>query len=210
MVNSIDNYEKWESIVGKGKILPAFPGAGGSITNNILDASLTPRIIQPTTFSEITGKKTNRTQRLSQIFKHSCIPFQQVNDMHIWQLCHIGMVVPLANAYYQTEHPESVGQDKVIMKKIARELKDNFKILYDNLHTLSPYKMNIFLNTHNLQKQSFLSLFVLMKKIARELKDNFKILYDNLHTLSPYKMNIFLNTHNLQKQSFLSLFVLCF
>ena len=52
MVNSIDNYEKWESIVGKGKILPAFPGAGGSITNNILDASLTPRIIQPTTFSE--------------------------------------------------------------------------------------------------------------------------------------------------------------
>ncbi len=71
------------------------------------------------------------------------------------------MVVPLANAYYQTEHPESVGQDKVIMKKIARELKDNFKILYDNLHTLSPYKMNIFLNTHNLQKQSFLSLFVL-------------------------------------------------
>lgn len=161
MVNSIDNYEKWESIVGKGKILPAFPGAGGSITNNILDASLTPRIIQPTTFSEITGKKTNRTQRLSQIFKHSCIPFQQVNDMHIWQLCHIGMVVPLANAYYQTEHSESVGQDKVIMKKIARELKDNFKILYDNLHTLSPYKMNIFLNTHNLQKQSFLSLFVL-------------------------------------------------
>ena len=120
MVNSIENYEKWESIVGKGKILPAFPGAGGSITNNILDASLTPRIIQPTTFSEITGKKTNRTQRLSQIFKHSCIPFQQVNDMHIWQLCHIGMVVPLANAYYQTEHPESVGQDKVIMKKIAR------------------------------------------------------------------------------------------
>jgi len=68
MVNSIDNYEKWESIVGKRKILPAFPGAGGSITNNILDASLTPRIIQPTTFSEITGKKTNRTQRLSKIF----------------------------------------------------------------------------------------------------------------------------------------------
>lgn len=57
MVNSIDTYEKWESIVGKGRILPAFPGAGGSITNDILDASLTPRFIQPTTFSEITGKR---------------------------------------------------------------------------------------------------------------------------------------------------------
>ncbi len=144
MVNSINTYEKWEGIVGKGRILPAFPGAGGCITNNILDASLTPRFIQPTTFSEITGKKTNRTQQLIQIFKHARIPFQQVNDMHIWQLCHLGMVVPLADAYYQTEYPESVGENKLIMKKTARELKDNFKILYDNLHTLSPYKMNIF------------------------------------------------------------------
>lgn len=144
MVNSLDNYEIWENIVGKGRIMPAFPGAGGTITNGILDASLTPRFIQPTTFSEISGKKTKRTEQLSQIFKHAHIPFQQVNNMHIWQLCHLGMVVPLADAYYQTEHPESVGQDKVIMKKTARELKDNFKILYDNLHTLSPYKMNIF------------------------------------------------------------------
>lgn len=144
MVNSLDNYEKWENIVGKRRILPAFPGAGGSITNDILDASLTPRIIQPTTFSEITGKKTKRTKQLSQIFKHARIPIQQVNDMHIWQLCHLGMVVPLADAYYQTEHPEFVGQDKLVMKKTARELKDNFKILYDNLHTLSPFKMHIF------------------------------------------------------------------
>lgn len=103
MVNSLDNYEKWKSIVGKGRILPAFPGAGGTITNDILDAALTPRLIQPTTFSEISGKKTKRTEQLSQILKHAHIPFQQVKDMHIWQLCHLGMVVPLADAYYQTE-----------------------------------------------------------------------------------------------------------
>nr|WP_286181626.1 hypothetical protein [Coprobacillus sp. K06] len=39
--------------------------------------------------------------------------------MHIWQLCHLGMVEPLADAYYQTENPESVGQDKVVMRKTA-------------------------------------------------------------------------------------------
>ena len=54
MVNSLDSYKKWEDIVGKGRILPAFPGAGGSINNDgILDAALTPRMIQPTTFAEI-------------------------------------------------------------------------------------------------------------------------------------------------------------
>lgn len=143
MVNSIDNYKKWESVVGKGRILPAFPGAGGTITNDILDAALTPRLIQPTTFSEISGKKTKRTEQLSQIFKHAHIPFQQVNDMHIWQLCHLGMVVPLADAYYQTENPESVGQDQVIMRKTATQLKKNFYTLYKNLNTLSPGKMHI-------------------------------------------------------------------
>lgn len=123
---------------------PAFPGAGGCITDNILDASLTPRFIQPTTFYEISGKKTKRTEQLSQMLKHAHIPFQQVNDMHIWQLCHLGMVVPLADAYYQTKNPESVGIDQQIMKKTAIQLKENFKTLYTNLNILSPCKINIF------------------------------------------------------------------
>ena len=41
MVNSLDKCEKCESIVGKGRILPAFPGAGETITHSILDAALT-------------------------------------------------------------------------------------------------------------------------------------------------------------------------
>lgn len=48
MVNSLDSYADWESICGKGRILPAFPGAGGSTRDGILDAGLTPRLIQPT------------------------------------------------------------------------------------------------------------------------------------------------------------------
>ena len=39
-------------------------GAGGSINEDgILDASLTPRMIQPTTFAEISGKKSERTKQ---------------------------------------------------------------------------------------------------------------------------------------------------
>ena len=41
MVNSLDSYKKWEDIVGIGRILSAFPGAGGSINDDgILDAAL--------------------------------------------------------------------------------------------------------------------------------------------------------------------------
>ena len=77
MINSLDSYNKWENIVGKGRILPAFPGAGGSINDGILDAALTPKLIRPTTFAEISGNTSERAKQFSKILKHSHIPYQQ-------------------------------------------------------------------------------------------------------------------------------------
>ena len=58
MVNSLETYDQWEAICGAGRIIPAFPGAGGGFDGSVLDASLTPRLIQPTTF----GKKTEEKE----------------------------------------------------------------------------------------------------------------------------------------------------
>ena len=55
MVNTIEGYEKWERLCGEGRIIPAFPGAGGSFQDGILKAALTSYLIQPTTFAEING-----------------------------------------------------------------------------------------------------------------------------------------------------------
>ena len=145
MVNSLDSYKKWEDIVGKGRILPAFPGAGGSINNDgILDAALTPRLIQPTTFAEISGNKSERTKQFSEILRHAHIPYQKVTDMHLWQLCYLAMVVPIADAYYESDDPEKVGKEWKIMRKTAERLKRNFNFLRKQKGKLSPWKMNIF------------------------------------------------------------------
>lgn len=145
MVNSIDNYEKWEKICGKGRILPAFPGAGGSIQGGVLDAALTPRLIQPTTFAEISGERTERTKRLSAIFKKAKIPCQEVTDMHLWQLCHLAMVVPIADAYYEAADPQRAGREHSIMQRTAERMKSNFRFLKKKYGRLSPEKMNFFL-----------------------------------------------------------------
>ena len=145
MVNSLDSYKKWEDIVGKGRILPAFPGAGGSINNDgILDAALTPRMIQPTTFAEISGNKSERTKQFSEILRHAHIPYKKVMDMHLWQLCHLAMVVPIADAYYELDDPEKVEKEWKIMRKTAERLKRNFNFLRKQKGKLSPWKMNIF------------------------------------------------------------------
>ena len=145
MINSLDSYNKWEDIVGKGRILPAFPGAGGSINDDgILDAALTPRLIQPTTFAEISGNKSERTKQFSEILRHAHIPYQKVTDMHLWQLCHLAMVVPIADAYYESDDPEKVGKEWKIMRKTAERMKRNFNFLRKQKGKLSPWKMNIF------------------------------------------------------------------
>lgn len=145
LVNSIDDYQKWEDICGQGRIIPGFPGAGGSIHNDILDADLTPAIIQPTTFGEISGIKTRRTDELVRIFKKAHIPCQVVKDMHLWQLCHLAMVVPIADAYYEAKNPQKAGYDLRLMKKTARSIKQNFRFMKKQNGKVSPSKMNLFI-----------------------------------------------------------------
>lgn len=144
MVNTLKPYSEWERICGKGRIIPAFPGAGGGIENGVLNAALTPWIIQPTTFAEMDGSRTERTRALSAIFKKAKIPYQIVKDMHQWQLCHLAMVVPLADAYYMAKRPEDAWKESEVMAATAKQLKANFKTLYSFGVTLSPRKMNLF------------------------------------------------------------------
>ena len=144
MVNSLDDYAGWERICGRGRIIPAFPGAGGGFDGSVLDAALTPRIIQPTTFGEISGRKTQRSARLAAMFIRGRIPCQEVGDMHTWQVCHLAMVVPIADAYYETARPESAGSDMALMRKTARRIRRNFRLLKGCGVKLTPPKMELF------------------------------------------------------------------
>ena len=144
MVNTLEKYEELEKICGVNRLIPAFPGAGGSIDNGILNASLTPKIIQPTTFGEISKRKTDRIAELAEIFRKSHIPYQIVSDMHNWQISHLRMVLPIADAYYMSSSPETVYENKAIMKKTAKQMKDNFKILAKH-KILSPFKFYLFM-----------------------------------------------------------------
>lgn len=144
MVNTLEAYYYWERLCGKGRIIPAFPGAGGSFDDGVLRAALTPHIIQPTTFAEINGRRTTRILSLSTILKKARIPYQIVKDMHQWQLCHLAMVVPLADAYYEAQNPKEAWRERRVMDKTAKQMKENFRTLYRMGITLSPQKMNLF------------------------------------------------------------------
>ena len=175
MVNTIEPYSDWEELCGKRRIIPAFPGAGGSFDNGILKAALTPWIIQPTTFGEINGSKTERLFKLAELLKKSGIPYQIVKDMHQWQLCHLAMVVPIADAYYETQNPKEVWREYKIMTKTAERMKRNFSLLHDLGLTLSPRKMNVF---------RYLPLFILKKGLVIIFRSNFGNLFMYQHSIN--------------------------
>ena len=140
MVNSLETYDSWDAICGAGRIIPAFPGAGGGFDGNVLDAALTPRLIQPTTI----GKTDGRERALARVLHRAKIPCQIVPDMHAWQLCHLAMVVPIADAYYEAADPEHAGRDAALMRKTAKQIRDNLSAIAARKIRLSPGKMQAF------------------------------------------------------------------
>ena len=61
----------------------------------------------------------------------------------MWQLCHLAMVVPIADAYYEADCPEKAGKEWTTERKTAKRLKRNFCFLKKKFGRLSPCKMNI-------------------------------------------------------------------
>ena len=96
------------------------------------------------TWEEICGKgKSERLLQLASIFKRSYIPYKIEKDMHAWQLCHLAMIVPIADAYYEAGVPEKAGEDRELMRKTAIAIKKNIDSLHKLGVTLTPKKMKV-------------------------------------------------------------------
>lgn len=196
MVNTLEPYENWERACGKGRVIPAFPGAGGGYEEGVLKAEFLPWIIQPTTFAEINGCWSERLERLAGIFQKSGVPYQVARDMHRWQVCHLALVVPIADAYYKAKDPEAVWLEKDVVAGAAREIQDNFKTLCHAGIGLSPWKLNLFrLLPVGILKRIFTVIFrsrfgnLFMYRHAMKAPDEMKRLHGQLYryleTLAP-------------------------
>lgn len=145
MVNNPYGYEQWEKIVGTGRIIPAFPGAGGKIENGILYYRLTPYIIQPTTFGELSGDRTERINRLAAMMKKAHIPYSICANMDAWQKSHLAMVIPMANAIYlDGGNNYTAARNNKAIHSMTLSLRENFKSLKKAGIAIIPFKLNVF------------------------------------------------------------------
>ena len=69
---------------------------------------------------------------------------KKVTDINsMADFCHLAMVVPIADAYYESDDPEKVEKNGKIMGKTAGKAEKNFNFAKTK-GKLSPWKMNIF------------------------------------------------------------------
>jgi len=145
MVNNPGGYSRWENIVGAGRLLPAFAGAGGTIENGVLRYQLMPRAIQPTTFGEINGEMSGRGRELAGIFKVSKVPYSISKNMEAWQKSHIAMVVALASGFYLDGGDNyTTAKNKKAVRMSSLSARENFKALKRLGVPITPPKLNIF------------------------------------------------------------------
>ncbi|MCL2386587.1 MAG: ketopantoate reductase family protein [Defluviitaleaceae bacterium] len=145
MVNNPHGYNIWENLLGKGRLIPAFAGAGGRIDDGVLYFRLTPRIIQPTTFGELNGVKTSRLRALAKIMRTSRIPYSISKNMDAWQKSHLAMVTALANGiYYDGGDNYTTARNQDAIRFMSASLRKNFLALKARKIPITPSKLNIF------------------------------------------------------------------
>ncbi len=95
--------------------------------------------------------------------------------MQDWQLCHLAMVVPIADAYYMAGNPQKAWKEDNIMQKTAIQMKHNFQTLHKSGIVLSPRKMNMF---------RLLPTWMLRVGLAAVFKSNFGDVFMYRHSMN--------------------------
>jgi len=145
MVNNAEGYDRWEYLLGKGRLMPGFAGAGGRIDEGVLHYQLTPKIIQAATFGEADGRVSERINALAKIFKSAKIPYSISRNMDAWQKSHLAMVTVLANGiYFDGGYNYTTSKNKKALRFMSAALRKSFRALKAKGIPITPPKLHVF------------------------------------------------------------------
>jgi|ERR1017187_3764566 2-dehydropantoate 2-reductase len=146
MVNTSSGYDEWISSVGKSRVIPAFPGAGGLLKDGVVYYQITSKLVQPTTLGEIGGAKTPRLKALSAILEKSGFPIEISGNMDGWQKTHVAMMCPLVNVvFYDGGTNYSVAKNPEAINQMNLALKEGFRFLKESGIGIVPSKLSFLL-----------------------------------------------------------------
>lgn len=145
MTNNSKGYSTWENILGKGRLLPAFPSAGGCITDGVLHSKFAPKVVQPTIFGEINGQITERARTLGNLFNTAKISYSIVKNMDAMQKTHAAVDIALSKCLYSGDDLRelSVVRSKESVHNMNLDIKAYLRLVDKAGVTITPSKLKI-------------------------------------------------------------------
>lgn len=127
MVNDAAGYGPWIQLLGPGRLVTGFPGAGGVKEGPVVRWDLAPALFQPTTVGEPDGRPTERIPQLRRALRDAGFPTAQSEHMASWQKSHVAWVGPLAEAIYLAEQRgQDLSEDPVAAELAVRGMREAF------------------------------------------------------------------------------------
>lgn len=148
IVNNPLGYEKYITAIGKERVMLGFPSAGGERKNGIVTYFIgtgMARIMQTTTFGELSDQNSDRLKELVVIFRKAGFDPTKSNNMDAWQKTHVAFVIPIANALYQFQSNNyELARSRKVIRKMILATREGFKALYDNEIKVEPKKLRYY------------------------------------------------------------------
>jgi 2-dehydropantoate 2-reductase len=130
MCNNASGFAFLTEALGKERVVPGFPGAGGQREGSIVRYMLTGNA-QPTTIGELDGTITERILKISDMLRQAGLPVEICPNMDAWLKTHAALVSPLANAIYMAGGDNvrlANTRDAVVL--IIRAVREGFRVLH--------------------------------------------------------------------------------
>ncbi len=86
--------------LGRERVLLGFPGAGGTIIDDVVHARLATGWALPTTIGELDGSTSKRIREIEAVLRSAGFPVSVSGCIDAWLKTHAAIVVPLAGAIY--------------------------------------------------------------------------------------------------------------
>ncbi|MDF2879330.1 MAG: ketopantoate reductase [Clostridia bacterium] len=166
MISNSSGFSSWLDIVGD-RLLPAFPGIGGQIKDEILYARFLPKIIVAAMFGEISGLVTERVENLAKLFKTAKLPYTINKDMKAFLITHsVSDIAMLGALYFDNKIiDQKIAGTRKMAQKITFTLKAYLRAIQKAGVAINPSTSKIMLKCPNLILDFFFMLWLRSKMV---------------------------------------------
>jgi 2-dehydropantoate 2-reductase len=142
MVNNPLGYEKWIETVGRKRTLIGFPGAGGEINGAVVNYTIVPGWMQPTTMGELDQMVSARLKRIADAFRRAGFPVSFCSNMDAWQKYHVAFITPCSFAiYHALNKGRKLSESKESVILMVKGIQEGFRVLRSLGVPVTPAKL---------------------------------------------------------------------